>query len=845
MSDNMNEPERITLNRGVLRWVSLGIGMIALLVFAIGMIVTAGSGLTMVTYIALAVGVLGVAGFVLIDPAAFTSMLMGRTGQFGLTTILLSVTVVAALIALYVVIVQLNPAPIDLTEGKEYTLSDTTVDLLQGLDQPVHAVAFYPEGAPRRDEADIWLQQYERESGGSFTYEFIDPDRSPAQAQAYGITSANVIVFEQGDKTAQTSALSERELTSAISRAMIGGRRQIYAITGHGERNFSGFEAADFSQVNTELTNANFAVTPLNLIEAGGVPDDADMLVIAGPTAQFTASEVDMLRTYLDGGGAALILSDPLAGGGSFGNGVTGVDISDDGTLVATAGSDGTARIWDMDGEELAVLRGHTSDVVDVAFLPGGDRVVTAGADGTVRVWDTQSGEQFATLEGETATVESVAASPDGRYIASAGENQAVNVWDAETYAPLDYSPLTVTAPLWAVTFSPDSSLLAAAGGTGGSDGPVYVWDAESGEQVFNQRVHGDLVLDLTFSPDSETLHSAAVDGTEGIIDVTTGEASTVSLFPDFGISSIAIAEDGTTAYGVGDGMVHIRPAGAADDSEDTILEGHTNVVWAVAMTPDGERVVSAGRDGEARIWDVASGETVAVLGGHAGNDPLLAYLESDWAIDAQDDLVVDLLGTQYGFDELTAVVINGYNGTSAITSSLVSSNRPAFFNVARSLVGTAGEGSPITQTTLVTTDMGTTAQGQPTVWGETTNPFTTGQLNYDEADIPAPLTLALSATNEDTGGRLVVFGDADFASNQSLQYTTSGNAPLFVNAANWLTEGEDALDLPAAVSETRTLDNPFSQPGLIITAIGVSCLIPLALAGGGAVMWGIRRRQR
>src|SRR5690606_21195509 len=309
---------------------------------------------------------------------------------------------------------------------------------------------------------------------------------------------------------------------------------------------------------------------------------------------------------------------------------------------IVTAGADGTVRVWDAaSGDAVAVLRGHTSDAVDAAFLPGGERVVSAGADGTVRLWEVESGEEIGRFEGETAAVSALAVSPDGRLIASAGENQAVNVWDAETLEPVEYSPLLTTAPLWAVAFSPDGATLAAAGGLAGQSGSVLLWDAATGEERFNQRLHGDLVLDIAFSPDGETLHSVSVDGVEGFVEVASGEASTTPRFPEAGITAIAAGPEGRFAYATTGGAVELRAAQA----DDVTLEGHASLVWDLTFAPDGSFLVTGSRDGEARIWDLESGETSAVLGGHAASDPLLAYVEDEWGIAVNDDLVIDTTG--------------------------------------------------------------------------------------------------------------------------------------------------------------------------------------------------------
>ena len=78
-----------------------------------------------------------------------------------------------------------------------------------------------------------------------------------------------------------------------------------------------------------------------------------------------------------------------------------GILFSPGGDRIATAGEDGTARVWDAaTGQQILVLEGHASDVKSAGFSPDGGQIVTAGADATARVWDAASGEQILILDG-------------------------------------------------------------------------------------------------------------------------------------------------------------------------------------------------------------------------------------------------------------------------------------------------------------------------------------------------------------------------------------------------------------------------------------------------------------
>ena len=83
---------------------------------------------------------------------------------------------------------------------------------------------------------------------------------------------------------------------------------------------------------------------------------------------------------------------------------VNSASFSPDGKLIVTAGTDGTARVWDTSGKQIVELRGHSASVRSASFSPDGQRIVTASFDGTARVWDL-SGKQLVELTGHQGNV--------------------------------------------------------------------------------------------------------------------------------------------------------------------------------------------------------------------------------------------------------------------------------------------------------------------------------------------------------------------------------------------------------------------------------------------------------
>lgn len=196
----------------------------------------------------------------------------------------------------------------DLTEAQQFTLSDQTRNVLQNLEGPLQIRVFTPE--PEFPVFRDRLQGYEYESSQVST-EFIDPDKQPTLAQQYGIQQYGTILVSYQGRDERTTANTEQDITNTIIKAVSGEQRTVYFTQGHGEKDPQGTERDGYGGATDALERENYGVETLVLAQEGRVPEDASVVVVAGPRGDFLAPEIDALNQYLSNAGKLLLMIDP------------------------------------------------------------------------------------------------------------------------------------------------------------------------------------------------------------------------------------------------------------------------------------------------------------------------------------------------------------------------------------------------------------------------------------------------------------------------------------------------------------------------------------------------------
>lgn len=257
--------------------------------------------------------------------------------RFGAYTTVISVLVIAAVIAVNLIVSALDIRK-DLTSDGKYSLTKETEELLSGLKDEL---TFYQ--LTQNNESlswfDIFFKLYEKENK-KIEFKNVDLVINPKFAEQYTdeeVTQYSLIVVNETNGQSKyipyedmlLTELSvdpytyqykedvvgidvEGQINAAIQYVTNGKQTNLYAVTGHDEKGLLGTEGRNF------LRKANINYKTFEVMKAEAVPEDCDVLYIAAPTKDYTDAELQVLENYAAAGGDFLIVATYQSGMENF-----------------------------------------------------------------------------------------------------------------------------------------------------------------------------------------------------------------------------------------------------------------------------------------------------------------------------------------------------------------------------------------------------------------------------------------------------------------------------------------------------------------------------------------------
>lgn len=286
-----------------------------------------------------------------------------------------------------------------------------------------------------------------------------------------------------------------------------------------------------------------------------------------------------------------------------------GVTWSPDGKKLASCGNDGTIQVWNAQTGKTLWKVSISQYAFAVAWSPDGKKIAGGGGDGSVTILDASNGKQLAVYIKQIGAIEGLAWSPDSTRLVSGSQDKTADILNVQT-GKLMISYTGHTDGVERVAWSPDGSKIASAS----HDGTVQIWNASNGQHLLTYNGNGAPVWEVAWSPNGQELVSST--GSAGayqpvlthnsikVWNATTGQTRLTYPVTSDQTNTYALAwsPDGKSIASAGDNEV-VRVWDAETGKIILQYANHHDVIFKVAWSPDSSLIASASVDGTVQVW--------------------------------------------------------------------------------------------------------------------------------------------------------------------------------------------------------------------------------------------------
>lgn len=246
----------------------------------------------------------------------------------------------------------------------------------------------------------------------------------------------------------------------------------------------------------------------------------------------------------------------------------------------------------------------HNGYVNSAIYSHDGDLIASAGIDGTIRIWNSERGEELHKVDAHQGSVNSVEFSPDTKFLVSGGDDGKVKFWRVGQELELVWTKQEHVSKVNAAIFSMDGTRIV----SGGDNGILRIWHASSGTELLSFSGHSGNVNSIRFTQNSQNIVSTGARNEVRIWDANSGTLLKQLDGHKLTVNSAIASKGGEFIASVSLAQSLIIWNIKTEENELAIIGQYQGTVSDIRFTEDDNLIFIIHNDRKISAWDITDG---------------------------------------------------------------------------------------------------------------------------------------------------------------------------------------------------------------------------------------------